>query len=252
MAYLATIVSVLIVSALAVVAALPLLIKKRVPHSMLLLLLAFSIGTLLGSVFLHFLPEAASGGYTVGLALYVLLGFLVFFLVEKFVHSHHNHDIDEGHHHAYHLAPVNLIGDAVHNFIDGMLIAGSYLVSFPLGLAATISVVAHEIPQEIADFGVLLYAGFSKKKALIFNLLAAASSLLGAVLTLVVGARLDGFSEFILPFTAGAFIYIAAANLVPQLHREHGALQTVLQIVAGALGVAIMVALVLYSPGHAH
>jgi len=158
--------SVILVSLLSVIAAIPLLIKKQVPNRLLLILVGVSAGTLLGAVFLHFLPEATSGSYTVGLALHILAGFLVFFVVEKLVHYHHSAHKTSGpaHHHAYHLAPINLTGEVVHNFIDGIVIAASYMVSIPLGIAATISVALHELPQEIADLVFYYMPAFQKRK----------------------------------------------------------------------------------------
>lgn len=243
--------SVILVSILSIVGALPLLVTRNVPKKALLLLLSLSVGTLLGSVFLHFIPETISHGYTLEIAMYVLIGFFAFFIIEKLVHNHHHQKLQEAHHHAYHLAPINLIGDAIHNFIDGLIIASSYLVSIPLGIAATVSVMVHEIPQEIADFGILLYAGLSKKKALAYNLIAAASAIVGATAGLLLISVSDAFSEFIIPFTAGAFIYIGASNLIPELHKEHGIKQAAIQLLAAAAGVAIMVALVMFSPEHA-
>lgn len=243
--------SVILVSLISVLAALPLLVTKRAPKTMLLGLLSLSVGSLLGSVFIHFLPESVSHGYTLGLALLVLAGFFVFFIIEKFVHNHHSGKLDQGHHHAYHLAPLNLIGEAVHNFIDGLVIAASYLVSIPLGIAATVSVISHELPQEIADFGILLYSGLSKKKALVYNFLAALTALIGAGLGLLLQS-VHGFTQAVLPFAAGGFLYIASANLVPELHKEHNARQTLFQLGMAALGIAIMVLLALYGPAHTH
>jgi zinc and cadmium transporter len=249
------IISVLIISLISVIFAIPFLLKKKISKKVLLFLLSMSVGVLLSTVFMDFLPEAVSHGYTLGLAIYLLLGFLGMFLLEKFVHYHHSRKCehaDHGHSHAYNLAPVNLIGDAVHNFIDGLVIAGSYAVNVTVGIAATISVIFHEIPQEIADFGVLLYSGMSKKKALIFNFLSAATAILGTIVGIILIGRLEGFTEFIIPFAAGNFIYIAASNLVPQLHRECGWKDTLLHILAMLLGIGIIILVTLYGPGHGH
>jgi len=166
------ILSVVIISLISVVSTIPFLIKKKISDKFLLFLLSSSVGVLLSTVFMDFLPEAVSHKYTLDVALFILLGFLVMFILEKFVHHHHSKKCEHGNHghgHAYNLAPINLIGDGIHNFIDGLVIAGSYAVNVGLGISATISIIFHEIPQEIADFGVLLYSGMSKKKALIFN-----------------------------------------------------------------------------------
>ena len=249
------IVSVIIVSLISVVFAIPFLIKKRISKRVLLFLLSLSVGVLLATVFVNFLPEAVSHNYTLGLALNLFLGFLLMFVLEKLVHYHHSkraENEDYGHGHAYSLAPVNLIGDGIHNFIDGLVIAGSYAVSTTLGIAATISIIFHEVPQEIADFGVLLYSGLSKKKALIFNFLSATTAILGTVFGLLLAGSLQGFNEFIIPFAAGNFIYIAASNLVPQLHRECSILDTLIHVAAMILGVAIIVVITIFGPGHSH
>lgn len=250
--------SVFLVSLVSVIAAIPLLLKKKAGEQLLMFLLSISAGTLLGTVFFHFMPEMLEheGGYTLNTGLLILAGFFSFFLLEKFIHWHHGKKCEHGdchdhHMHAYHLAPLNLVGDGFHNFIDGLVIAGSFLVSIPLGIAATIAIVMHELPQEIADFGVLLYSGLSKKKALLFNFMSAAVAMLGALL----GVLLSGMQQFsvaILPFAAGNFLYIGASNLVPELHRHCGLKDTLLHIFALSLGVGLMIALMIFSGGHGH
>jgi zinc and cadmium transporter len=249
------IISVLIVSSISVIAAIPLLIKKKVSDKVLLFLLSVSVGVLLSTVFMDFLPETIEHGYTLGVASYILLGFLVMFVLEKLVHWHHTKKCEEGdcgHAHAYNLAAVNLVGDGIHNFIDGVVIAGSYAINVTLGIAATISIIFHEIPQEIADFGILLYSGLSRKKALLFNLLSASTAVLGAIAGIILINRLNGFTYFILPFAAGNFIYIAASNLLPQLHRRCKLGDTFFHVFAIILGVGIMMLITLYGPAHGH
>jgi zinc and cadmium transporter len=248
-------ISVIIISLISVIVVIPLLIKKKISDGILLFLLSISVGVLLSTVFMDFLPESVSHGYTLGLALYVLLGFLVMFVLEKFVHFHHGKKCGEkdcGHGHAYNLAPINLIGDGIHNFIDGLVIAGSYAINITLGITATISIIFHEIPQEIADFGVLLYSGMSKKKALLFNFLSAATAILGTIVGLFLVGKLSGFVNFIIPFAAGNFIYIAASNLVPQLHRQCKIKDTLLHVFAILLGIGIIILVTLYGPAHGH
>ena len=161
--------SVALVSILSVVGILALLLKKKQLNSILLLLVAFSAGALLGGALLHLIPEASHhDGFTTEIALYILTGILIFFILEKIIHWHHCHNVDCSEH-KHHLGTMNLVGDGLHNFIDGALIAGSYMVSIPLGIATTIAVILHEIPQEIGDFGVLVYSGMKPKKALFYN-----------------------------------------------------------------------------------
>lgn len=241
--------SVIIVSLISVIVAIPLLIKKRMSNKVLIFLLSVSVGVLLATVFMDFLPEIITNGYSIGIAFYLLLGFIFMFILEKFVHYHHNkkceHD-DCGHGHAYSLAPMNLIGDSIHNFIDGMVIAGSFAVSITVGIAATISIIFHEIPQELADFGVLLYSGMSRKKALLFNFLSAITAILGAIVGIFLADKIIGFTSFVVPFAAGNFIYIAASNLVPQLHRECSLKDDVLHVLAIVLGIAIIAFVTVY------
>jgi len=255
MNYLYPIISVIIVSLISVIFAIPFLMKKKISNKTLLFLLSVSVGVLLSTVFMDFLPEALEHGYSFELALYILLGFMVMFILEKLIHCHHEVKCEDGqcgHGHAYNLAPVNLVGDGIHNFIDGLVIAGSFAVNTTLGIAATISIIFHEIPQEIADFGVLLYSGMSKRKALIFNFLSAATAIAGTLVGIFLIGRLHWFTEFMIPFAAGNFIYIAASNLVPQLHRHCKIKDTFLHVFAILLGVGIIALVTLYSPGHIH
>lgn len=259
--------SAIIVSLVSVVAIVPLLLKKKISERLLLFLLSLSVGVLLSIVFIDFVPELLAHSYTIGTVLYIIGGFLLMFIVEKFVHSHHHHHDKEIHHHdhdhdhdvechvhghAYHLAPLNLLGEGFHNFIDGLVIAGSYAVSVPLGIGATISIVLHEIPMEVADFGILLYAGLSKTKALIFNFFSALFAILGVIVGYVLIEKISGATGIILAIAAGNFLYIAASSLVPQLHRHHGVKDTVLHVFAILLGVGIIIALTIYAPGHSH
>ena len=249
------IISVLIISLLSIVVVVPFLLKRKISKHTLLFLLSISVGVLLSTVFMDLLPETIEHGYNIGTALYILMGFIIMFILEKFVHWHHNKGCENGncgHSHAYNLAPINLIGDGIHNFIDGMVVAGAYAANVTLGMTATISIIFHEIPQELADFGVLLYSGYSKKRALLFNFLSAATAFIGLALGLILIGRLHGFTEFIIPFAAGNFLYIAASNLLPQLHRHCKLKETLLHIFAILLGVAIIVVVIMFSPEHGH
>lgn len=249
--------SVILVSLLSLVAIIPFLYKKKISSRILLLFLSLSIGALLGSVFIHFLPEAfehaPEDNSGLSIALYILAGFLTFFILEKFVHWHHQQKCLEdpdacAHGHAYHLAPLNIIGDSIHNFLDGLVIAGSYAVSLPLGFAATTSVIFHELPQEIADYGVLLYSGWSKFKALLFNFFSASTAILGTIVGLFLSGKISQFNQLIIPFAAGNFIYIAASNLVPELHRKHKLVDTILHLTTICIGIGIMILINLLTP----
>lgn len=167
---------------------------------------------------------------------FVILGIMVFFSIEKFLHWRHCHEEEcEVHTFAY----VSLIGDAVHNFIDGMIIAATFVVGFELGFVTTLAVIFHEIPQEIGDFGVLIYGGFTKVKALTYNFVTALTAILGAIVTYYVVYLRNNYA-LLVPFAAGGFIYIAATDLMPELHKKSHAGESIVQFLSIVLGLALM------------
>ena len=244
-AWLYSLASVFIVSAISLIGVITFSIKVEKLRKLLIYLVSFAAGALLGDAFIHLLPESAKEGFGASVSLYVLLGIGVSFLIEKVVHWHHFHfPLEKGHAHPF--AVMNLIGDIVHNFIDGMIIAASYLVSIPVGIATTIAVILHEIPQEISDFGVLLHGGFTKAKALFYNFLTALTAVLGAVVALIIGSSAESLTTFLVPFAAGSFIYIAGSDLIPELHRgEFDWKSSLMQFAAIAFGVLVMYILLL-------
>ena len=230
------------VSLVSLVGIFSLILPRQNLAKIIMLLISLSAGTLLGDSFLHLIPEAAAEGGT-GVWLWLLAGILVFFILEKIIHWRHCH-LPTTITHQHPVGAMNLVGDGLHNFIDGAVIAGSFLVSPTLGLATTVAVLSHEIPQELGDFAVLLYAGYSKAKALFFNFLTASLAIAGAVITLMIGSRIQGFTEIILPFTAGGFIYIAASDLFPELKKDNEKLsQAFLQLALIIIGIGLMLAL---------
>lgn len=246
-----TFVSVAIVSLVSFIGVLTLAFGERKLHNILLILVSLSAGTLLGGAFLHLLPQVVEErGFTLMVSFSTLGGVLIFFLLEKWIHAHHcdimPHEHSPLHHkphvhlHKQHLGILTLFGDGLHNLLDGLVIAGAYLVSTPIGIATTIAVILHEVPQEIADFGVLLYSGFSKWKALFYNSLSAATAILGAVLGIILGTKSEAFVLFILPFAAGGFIYIAGSNFIPELHKECGWKESILHLLAFVVGIVLM------------
>ena len=241
--WLYSLASVFIVSVISLVGIITLSINVEKLRKLLIYLVSFAAGALLGDAFIHLLPEAAEEGFGVPVSLYVLFGIGISFLIEKVVHWHHFHyPLDKGHIHPF--AIMNLVGDLVHNFIDGLIIAASYLVSIPVGIATTIAVILHEIPQEISDFGVLLLGGFTKARALFYNFLTALTAVLGAVVVLIIGSSVENITTFLVPFTAGSFIYIAGSDLIPELHKgEFDWKSSLMQFAAIVLGVLVMYAL---------
>ena len=232
--------SVLFVSFVSLAGVVLLLLHDRALKKIFLYFVSFSTGALLGNVFLHFLPEIAEHARRFPDAMIVvLLGILGSFIVEKFIHWRHCHDLDcrADIHPA---GTLVLIGDASHNVLDGILIATSYLVSIPLGISTTIAVLLHEIPQEIGDFVVLLHSGFSKGRALFFNLLSALTALIGAVFVLLLNTHVGNIEQVLLPLAAGNFLYIAGVDLIPELHKETHPRKAFIQLLSMIAGIALM------------
>jgi zinc and cadmium transporter len=206
---------------------------------------AFAGGTLLGDAFLHLIPEAYSAGDGIGIAFSILTGILTFFVLEKFIHWHHCHDIDCDEHNPT-FSYVIMMGDAAHNFIDGMIIAASYVVSVPIGIATTLAVIFHEIPHEIGDFASMLYGGFSKQKALLYNFLAGIVAIFGALLVLAINANVTNVTYYLVPFAAGGFIYVASADIIPELHRSTRIWHSLAQLLFIICGIGIMYGLLVF------
>lgn len=246
-----SLISVLVVSFISLAGVLTLVLSGGLLQKILLFLVSFAAGALLGDVFIHLLPEIAEkSDFDWQISLYILLGILIFFILEKFIRWRHCHECfpeeKPSHFHPQPFAYTNLIGDGLHNLIDGAIIAGSFLVNVPLGIATTLAVIFHEIPQEIGDFGILVKAGFSRLKALTFNLLSGLVAIIGAILTLTIGSQIESFVLFIIPLTIGGFIYIACADLIPELHKEPNPKKSLWQLLFFILGVGVM-ALLLFA-----
>lgn len=206
----------IVVSLISFVGVVTLALKEKLLNKIVLLLVGFSAGALIGGAFLHLIPEALERECA-NIFLYIIIGFVAFFVLEKFLHWRHCH---KGKCRLHMFTYLNLVGDAVHNFIDGLVIAASFIVNINLGLATTLAVIAHEIPQEFGDFGVLIYGGFSKARALAYNFLSALAAVLGAVIGFFLSSIIDEGMILLLPLTAGGFIYIAASDLIPELRKE--------------------------------
>lgn len=233
------IISTLLVSAVSFSGALFLSLNKRLLQKIVFVLVSFAVGALLGNVFFILVPESfheIRNGQTIGL--FVLSGLLMMFIIEKFIQWNHNHDHQIKSISA--LGPVSLVTDALHNFTDGILIAASWTISPEVGIATTIAVLLHEIPQEISDFGILIHAGYSRRKALLYNFIAACTAIFGALLTIVAGKYLSGISIYILPIAAGGFIYLAGSDLIPELQREKSKRKSLLQFLAIVAGLGLM------------
>jgi len=232
--------SVFMVSLVAVIAFSFLPLAKKRLQNLLLYLVAFSAGALFGDAFIHLLPEVFEKmANKISFSLSVLAGILIFFVLEKFIRWRHCH-IEVSERHLHPLAVLNLVGDGAHNFLDGIIIAASYLVSVPLGIATTLAVLFHEIPQEIGDAGVLMHTGISWGRAMFFNFLSALLAMVGAVITLLVGEGLIGASLVITAAAAGGFIYIAGSDLIPELQHNVEPKQSLKQFLALLAGILVM------------
>ena len=241
-----TLLSVLLISLISFIGVFTLSINTKRLQKIILYLISFSAGALLGDAFIHLLPEIVEEHmFTTKISLYTLTGIAIFFVLEKFIHWQHCHLHLTEKDHIHPFAYTNLIGDGLHNFIDGIIIAASYIVSIPVGIATTIAVVLHEIPQEIGDFGVLLHAGFTKSKAILLNFASALIAILGAILTLAIGKTIENIELILVPIAAGGFIYIAASDLIPELHKETQITKSIIQLIAFILGIAVMAVLLL-------
>jgi zinc and cadmium transporter len=181
-------------------------------------LVSYSAGTLLGAAFLGMIPEALGRAHDAPVLATVLAGIVVFFLLEKLVVWRHCHDGECEIHQA--AGPLILVGDAFHNFVDGVVIAAAFLVAFPLGTATALAVIAHEVPQEVGDFAVLLDSGYPRSRAFMYNLFSSLATLPGAMIAYFSLSTMLAAVPYILAFSAASFIYIATADLLPKLHRK--------------------------------
>jgi len=226
--------STLLVSLISLVGIFFITVKEQAFKRILLLLVSFASGTLLGAAFLHLIPESVSA-FSETAFVAILVGILAFFLLEKFLWRHcHARECP-----VHTFAFLNLLGDGVHNFIDGVVIAASFLASVPLGLTTTLAVIAHEIPQEIGDFSILIYGGFGKVKALSYNFLTAIIAIFAATLMYFFSPFFPSLA-YLLAFAAGGFIYIATTDLIPELHKETEPLKSAAQFFLLFLGIALM------------
>jgi zinc and cadmium transporter len=223
--------------------------NKETLHKILFFLVAFSAGSILGASLFDLLPEAIEHIEGEIVYLYIAGGYVTFYFLERFIywyHGHGHHDEIEDEHREIptsSFAYLNIIGDGIHNFIDGMVIAASFTASFEVGLATTIAVIFHELPQEMGDYGILIYAGIDKTKALIYNFAAACTVILGGLFASFFIETVESLSGILLSFSAGAFIYLAASELIPELQKEKDLKKSLIQFAIFLLGMAVIYSL---------
>jgi zinc and cadmium transporter len=230
---------------LSVIAAAALALNARV--SWVPVLISYAVGTLLGAVFLELLPQAFQRADSVeGMALTILAGILLFFVLEKLVLWRHCH-VEQCEAHDPPLAPHHdhgrsgmmiMIGDTFHNLVDGVLIAAAFLADHQLGIVTAIAIIAHEIPQEVGDFLILLHSGYSKGRALIFNMLSSAAMVLGGAIGYLALQSVEHWIPSLLGLAAASMLYVSVADLIPGLHKRPELLATLQQVVLITLGVA--------------
>jgi len=231
------IISTIFVSLISLVGVFTLALKDEWLKKIVSFLVNLSIGVLIGVAFLDLIPEAQEKAGNSNIFFYVLIGFFLFFLIEKIFHWRHCHEEDcPIHSFAY----INLLGDAVHNLTDGLIIGASFFFDFRLGLITVLAVVLHEIPHEIGNFGVLVYAGFKKTKALFFNFITALTAILGGILGFFLSGYINNFIGFLLPFAAGGFIYIAASDLIPEVREEKNVKKSFVNFFIAVVGVLLI------------
>lgn len=231
--------SVAIVSLIALIGVVTVSLDQDRLHVVVIYLVSFSAGTLFGDAFLHLIPEIAEAyGFEAITGVYLLSGLVLGFVVEKYISWHHHHHPHESR--PQPLSYMILLGDSVHNAIDGVIIAASYLTSVPLGIATTTAIAFHEIPQEIGDFGVLLYGGVPRLRAIAYNFLTALTAVGGATLVVILAGDIEGLTRVLLPVAAGNFVYIAGSDLLPELVEETDGRRSTIQMATFLGGIGIM------------
>lgn len=235
---LSIIMATVIISSGSFIGVLTLAFNRKFLNKILLSLVSLSAGTMLAAALLHLLPEAIDHLGSVLPFQLALASFIGFFILERFLHWRHCHHKDHLTKHT--TGTMNLIADGIHNFLDGVLIAAAFASGSGLGIVATLAIALHEIPQELGDFGVLLHSGYSRKKALLSNILVSVTAVLGGVLGYFATQTMTQFAHLLIPVAAGGFIYISATDLLPELKNETSTKRTISMVATFLVGVVIM------------
>lgn len=250
MLWLYSLISVFIVSLISLIGIFFVVLKVEQLKKILLFLVSFAVGGLFAGAFVNLIPESFEYfGINYLTPILVLIGILIFFALEKFLRWRHCH-IMTSDEHPHPVVTMNIIGDAVHNFIDGLMIGASYLVSIPIGITTTLAVILHEIPQEIGDFGILIYGRLTVRKALTYNFLSALTAVIGAIVSIFIGNYATNYAYFLLPLTAGGFIYIAGSDLIPELQHDTKPSRSIIQFISIIFGFGLMVIIKLLHYNH--
>lgn len=212
--------------------------RKKSGEQILFFFVSLSAGTLMGGAFLHLMPEGIEKLPPERFFIMVLVSFILFYFIEKILHWHHCHE--EGKCAVHSFGYMSLIGDSIHNFIDGLIIAATFLVDVKLGVATTVAIGFHEIPQEIGDFAILLYAGVKKGRALIFNFLVALTIVIGGMVGYFLALRAENMIAYFLPLAAGGFLYVSTSDLIPEIRKERDVKKSLMSFGIFLIGLGIM------------
>ena len=232
-----------LISLAAFLGALALFLREKILERILLILVAFSAGALIGGAFFHLIPEAIHEIGVDEMSIfatfsYLLIGFCTFFVLEQLISWHHHHATS--HPKIMPFSYLTLISDGIHNFIDGLVMAASFMVNFHIGITTALAIALHEIPQEIGDFGVLVYGGFDKTKALLLNFISALTAVLGGIAGYFLYGYIEDSIVYLLPFAAGNFIYIAASDLIPEIKHRENLKKSLVHFVVFLCGIGLM------------
>ncbi|MBD3300790.1 MAG: ZIP family metal transporter [Candidatus Moranbacteria bacterium] len=230
-------ISCLLISSIAFILILILVQQQKIIRKIILYLVSISAGTFLGGAFLHLLPESSEKIENSLLFGIILVSIIFYFFLEKLIHWRHCHT---RHCKEHSFGYINLIGDSIHNFIDGIIIASAFFIEPKIGLITALAIAMHEIPQEVGDFGVLIHAGFTKKKALILNTLVALTTALGGITGYFIGSQTENMVGYLIPFAAGGFIYISMSDLIPEIQKQSTLKKNILTFGLFLFGVLIM------------
>lgn len=218
------------------------LTKKDFAHKFSHFMASFAAGTFLSAAFLDLLPEALHEGekFNINVPLWILIGIISSFLLERLLHTFHHHDEHHNSKTTSSAVPLIIIGDSIHNFVDGIVIAATFMINIPLGIITTFIVAAHEVPQEIGDFCYLLHKGLSSKKVIIINILSALTAFLGAIITFYMGDIFETHIPILISLSAGFFIYIATSDLIPEIIYEKNKKYAIVKTLLFLFGILVI------------
>ncbi len=247
--------SVIIVSLISLVGVFALGLKQNLLKKITSFLVSLSVGALFGDAIIHLIPQAFSEiENTATASLFILIGIMLFFVLEKFIRWHHSHEHDceddkcraKQNNKIHPMGTLILASDSAHNMIDGVIIGVSYFISIEIGIATTIAIILHEIPQEIGHFAILLHSGYTKTKALLLNFISSLFAIAGTAIVFIFGQTISLYIPILIAFAAGEFLYIAGSDLVPELHKTSNTKQSLWQFIAIIIGIAMMFALLVF------